>query len=148
MARSQLLIFSASRLEAGLCPYIAGLAPPSLPHQSAGPSSSLCSPECVEKLSEKARSYPKRGPTRHSNRSVQPVLAPIDGPNSRPERNSHPFSDGFGRGILRSLLPEVATWHIHPLCKDDSVPPKTSVLGGGLRTLVYWGASCKRRSFF
>src|SRR5215218_1497022 len=41
------------------------------------------------------------------------------------------FTGVRGRVILRSSLPEVATWHIYPLCKDDSVPPKTSVLGGG-----------------
>jgi hypothetical protein len=42
------------------------------------------------------------------------------------------FCELRGDGVLRSLLPEMVTWHMYPLCKGDSVPPKkTSVLGGG-----------------
>src|SRR5829696_5117304 len=60
------------------------------------------SPECVEKLSEKSRRHPKLGLRRHPKGTVRPVLVPEQRPNPRSEHCSYPFSDSFGRGILRS----------------------------------------------
>src|SRR5215203_5236372 len=73
--------------------------------------------ECVEKLSEKSRRHPKLGLRRHPKGTVRPVLVPEQRPNPRSEHCSYPFSESFGRGILRSSSPEIASWYIR------STPP-------------------------
>src|SRR5918993_1028360 len=52
---------------------------------------------------------PKMWPPGGSDR---PVLVPIHGLNTRSESRSHPFSDSFGRGILRSS-PKTAFSEVH-----------------------------------
>jgi hypothetical protein len=56
----------------------------------------------AEKLSEKGLRSVQCSLKEHRNGTFRPILASLGLPNPRSEWCSHPFSDSFRRGILRS----------------------------------------------
>jgi hypothetical protein len=60
------------------------------------------SPNLVEKLSEKPQTRLQRGPAGHQRGAFRSISSSVYLPNPRSERCSYPFSDSFGRGVLRS----------------------------------------------